>query len=66
MYEIPRPVRCKNKEKYTPKKKNHTQDGIYVVQQIVYVHEVTRISLFLRKNTGYGCTVFSLKNNIKP
>ena len=66
MYEIPRPVRCKNKEKYTPKKNNHTRDGIYVVRQIVYVHEITRISLFLGKNAGYDSTVFSLKNNIKP
>ena len=31
MYEIPRPVRCKNKEKkYMQKKNNNTQDSICV------------------------------------
>ena len=49
MYEIPRPVRYKNRKKYIPKKNNHTQDNIYVVQQFTYVHEVAEISLFSRK-----------------
>ena len=60
MYEIAKPVRCKNREKYTLKKNNHTQDSIYVVWQFVYVHRVAEISLFLGKNTGCGNTVFSL------
>ena len=32
-----------------PKKNNHTQDSIYVVQQFTYAHEVAEISLFSRK-----------------
>ena len=46
MYEIPRHVRCKNREKYTLKKNNHTQDSIYVIRQFAYVHGVIGISLF--------------------
>ena len=49
MYEISKPVRCKNREKYTLKKNTHIQDSIYVVQQFVYVHKVARILLFSRK-----------------
>ena len=67
MYEILRPVRCKNREKYTPKRNNHTLDNIYVVWQFAYVHGVAEISLFLGKNTEYGNTVFSLsKTTSKP
>ena len=58
MYEIPRPLKCKNREKYTPKKNNHTQDSIYVIQHFVYVHGVVEISLFLGKNTECGNTIF--------
>ena len=47
MHEIPKFEKCKNREKYTPKKKNHIQDSIYVVQQFAYVHRVAEISLFL-------------------
>ena len=46
MYEIPGHVRCKNREKYTLKKNNHTQDSIYVIRQFAYVHGVIGISLF--------------------
>ena len=60
MYEIAKLVRCKNREKYTLKKNNHTQDSIYVVRQFAYVHRVVGISLFLGKNTGCGNIVFSL------
>lgn len=31
IYEIPKPVRCKNREKYMQKRNNHTPDNIYVV-----------------------------------
>ena len=69
MYEIPRPVRCKNREKYMPKKNNYTQDRIYVVWQFAYIHRVVRILLFSKKNTKCGSTFFffffSLKNDIK-
>jgi len=59
MYEIPRPMRCKNKEKkYTQKKNNHTQDSIYVVRQFAYVHRVAGISLFSGKNTECSSTTF--------
>ena len=61
MYKIPRPVRCKNREKYTSKKNNHTQDSIYVVWQLAYVHGVVGFSLFLRKNTECGSTIFLSK-----
>ena len=60
MYEITKFVRCKNREKYTLKKNNHTQDNIYVVWQFAYVHRVAKISLFLGKNIGCGNTIFSL------
>ena len=54
-------VRCKNIEKYVPKKKKITQDNIYTVRQFIYVHRVAEISLFSMKNTRCGSTVFSLK-----
>ena len=38
---------AKNREKYMPKRNNHTQDSIYVVRQFAYIHEVAEISLFL-------------------
>ena len=67
MYEIPRPVRSKNREKNTPKKNDHTQDSIYVVRQFAYVHEIAEISLFLGKNTEYSSTVFLFqKQHQKP
>ena len=59
MYKIPRPVRCKNKEKYTPKKNNHTQDSIYVVRQFAYVQN--NDFYILRSAIQF----FSLKNDIK-
>ena len=34
---------AKNREKYTPKKNNHTQDSIYVIRQFAYVHRVAGI-----------------------
>ena len=40
---------AKIEKKYIPKKNNHTQDSIYVVQQFTYAHEVAEISLFSRK-----------------
>ena len=62
MYEIHRPIRCKNKEKYMPKKKkNHTQDSIYMVQQFAYVHRVAGILLFSGKYTECGITIFLSK-----
>ena len=66
--EIPKSVRCKNREKIHihQRKNNHTQDSIYMVWQFAYIHEVVGISLFLGKNTRCGSTIFSLKNNIKP
>ena len=64
MYEIPKSVRCKKIEKkYVPKKKNHTQDSIYVIWQFAYVHGVAEISLLSGKNTEYkncGYNTFSL------
>ena len=49
-----------------PKKKSHTQDNIYMVQQFAYIHGVARISLLSRKNIKCGNTIFlSLKNYIK-
>ena len=66
MYKISKSERCKNREKYTLKKNNHTQDSIYMIRQIVYIYGVVRISLFLGKNTRCSSSVFSLKNNIKP
>ena len=57
---------AKIEKKYILKKNNHTQDSIYVIRQIAYVHGVARISLFLGKNTRRSSSVFSLKNNIKP
>ena len=69
MYEILIPVRCKNREKYTPKKNSHTQDRIYVVRELAYIHGVVGISLFSRKNTECGNTIFlfffTLKNDIE-
>jgi len=47
-------------------KKTITQDNIYVFRQFAYVHEVTEISLFLKKNTRCSSTIFSLENSIKP
>ena len=41
-------MRCKNREKYAPKK-TITQDNIYVIQQIAYVHGVAGISPFTGK-----------------
>ena len=67
MYEILRPVRCKNREKYT-QKNNYTQENIYVVRKFFYVYGLTRFSLFLGKNTECGSTVFFcflFKNNFK-
>ena len=61
MYEIPRPVRCKNRENHTPKKNNHTQNSIYVVWQFAYVYGVAEISLFSGKNTKCDNTVFLSK-----
>ena len=58
MYEIPRPRRCKNRENYTPKKNNHTQNSIYVVWQFAYVYGVAGISLLSGKNTKCGYSVF--------
>ena len=43
------------------KKKNYTQDSIYVIRQFAYVHGVAGISLFSRKNIECSSTVFSLK-----
>ena len=60
IYEIPKSMRCKNKEKYASKK-TITQDNIYVVWQFAYVYEVARISLFTRNNTKCGSTVFLSK-----
>ena len=68
MYEIPRHMRCKNKEKYTPKKNNYTQNNIYMIRQFVYIHRIARILLFSKKNTKCGSKVFfflSLINDIK-
>ena len=36
------------------KEQSHAQDNIYVVRQFAYVHGVTGISLFSRKNTEYN------------
>ena len=49
MYEIPRPVRCKNREKYTAKKNNYTKDSIYMVRQFAYVRRVARDFTTLKK-----------------
>ena len=65
MFETPRLVRCKNREKIYAKKNNHTQDSIYVVQQIVYVYGVAEISLFSRKNKECGSTIFLSKKQRK-
>ena len=48
IHEISRSVRCKNREKYAPKK-TIIQDNIYVIQQIAYVHGVAGISPFTGK-----------------
>ena len=54
----------KIEKKYTPKKNNHTQNRIYVIRQFAYIHEVTGISLFSRKNTKCSRTIFfSLKKH---
>ena len=51
-----------------PKKNNnHTQDSIYVVWQFAYIHGIAGISLFSRKNTKCGSTVFlSQKRHQNP
>ena len=52
----------KNRENiYTKKKKNHTQDNIYVVREFAFVYRVAWISLFSRKKIECNSTVFSLK-----
>ena len=63
IHEIPTSIRCKNRDKIyaKKKKKNYTQDSIYVIRQFTYVHGVVGISLFSRKNIECGSTVFSLK-----
>ena len=61
IHKISRSIRCKKREKYAQKKKKFIQDNIYVIRQFTYVYGVTEISLFLRKNTRCGSTVFSLK-----
>ena len=60
---------AKNREKYTPKRNNHTQDSIYVVRQFAYIHEVAEISLFLgEKYRMQQYSFFSLKKkkHLKP
>ena len=52
---------AKKEKNMRKKKKKFIQDNIYVIQQFTYVYGVTEISLFLRKNTRCGSTVFSLK-----
>ena len=67
IHEISRFVRCKNREKYAPKK-TIIQDNIYFVRQFAYINRVAVISLFTRKkNTRGGSIVFSLsKEYHKP
>ena len=67
IHEISRFVRCKNREKYAPKK-TIIQDSIYFVRQFAYINRVAVISLFTRKkNTRGGSIVFSLsKEYHKP
>ena len=49
------------------KNNNHTQDSIYVVWQFAYIHGIAGISLFSRKNTKCGSTVFlSQKQHQNP
>lgn len=57
---------AKKEEKKYAQKKIIIQYSIYVVQQFAYVYGVLGISLFTWKNTRYGSTTFSLKNNTKP
>ena len=55
------PMRNKKIEKIHNKEKQlHAQDNIYMVWQITYVHRVTRISLFSRKNTSVAVQCFNL------
>ena len=49
---------AKIEKKHVPKKNNHTQDSIYVIQQFFYFHGVAGISLFSRKITKCDYTVF--------
>lgn len=64
IHKIPIPVRWKNREKSVKEKQSHTY--IYMVRYFAYVYGVVRISLFTRKNTRGGSTVFSLKKTQKP
>ena len=67
IHEISRSVRCKNREKYAPKK-TIIQDNIYFVRQFAYVNKVAVILLFTRKKyIRGGSIVFSLsKEYHKP
>ena len=48
IHEIPRSMRCKNREKYAPKK-TIIQGNIYFVRQFAYINRVVVISLFTRE-----------------
>ena len=61
MYEIPRPMRCKNREKNICQRKIITQDSIYMIWQFVYIHRIAEISLFSGKNTKCSSTIFLFK-----
>ena len=63
IHEIPTSIRCKNRDKIyaKKKKKNYTQDSVYVIRQFAYVYGVAGILLFSRKNIECGSTIFSLK-----
>ena len=68
IHEISRFVRCKNREKYAPKK-TIIQDNIYFVRQFAYINRVVVISLFTREKKIQEVVVqFSLsqKNTTNP
>jgi len=57
---------CKIREKYA-RKKTITQDNIYVIRQLTYIHRVVVISLFIEKRKKYtrrGSTVFLSQNYV--
>ena len=61
IHEISRYVRCKNREKYVPKK-TIIRNNIYMVRQFIYVRGVVVISLFIGKKINDATLqFFSLK-----
>ena len=67
MYEIPRPVRCKNRKKYTSKKNNHTKIVFTWFDNLLTSTELQGFHYSQGKNTDCGSTVFlsSLKKRHK-